>query len=422
MTTEYGWPLPRRIELFSKLTVGANDTFRLTFQDKLQQLPLIRIPIELPKYRILNGRTSTLQQEWLAQNPDKGSDFFTRDPESNEVQKTQHELLKKLVQGAGLFDFFKGGKAQEEPIILDPNGFVINGNRRLCAWRTLLENDRDSFSHFANIDAVVLPPSDDRAIDKLEAKLQVQKDIKDKYSWDAVTLMWKQRKDQHGLTDVELADMYETDIGELRENFEMLEYALQYLASRGKANYWSLVSGMEYAFRQMVSKRKKITSAGDKKLFEDAAYALLDDPKGGRLYEYIPDLQKFLPKVKDSLYEEFKVSVDETKADTGGLGDLFSDGSKTSGLEIQLAEIIGEESNREKASEVIKEVIESQRQMERETKTANHVLKSLQRANTEIQNAISGLKPETNTKGIAEQVKAIESGLVAIKAWIDSHA
>lgn len=422
MTMEFGWPLPRRIELFSKLTSGSREAYRLSFQDKLQQLPLIRIPIELAKYRILNGRTSTLQQEWLAQNPDKGSDFFSRDPESNEVQKAQHELLKKLVQGAGLFDFFKGGKAQEEPIILDPNGFVINGNRRLCAWRTLLDTERESFSHFAHIDAVVLPPSDDKAIDRLEAKLQVQKDIKDKYSWDAVTLMWKQRKDQHGLTDEELAEMYETDIGELKENFEMLEYASQYLVSRGKANYWSLVSGMEYAFRQMVSKRKKITSAGDKKLFEDSAYALLDDPKGGRLYEYIPDLQKYLSKVKDGLYEEFKESVDETKEDKGGLGDLFGDGSEASGLEIQLAEIIGEESNREKASEVIKEVIESQRQMERETKTANHVLKSLQRANTEIQNAISGLKPETTTKGIAEQVTAIEHGLVTIKAWLGKHA
>lgn len=421
MTIEYGWPLPRRIELFNKLTAGAKETFRLSFQDKLQQLPLIRIPIGLPKYRILNGRTSTLQQEWLAQNPDKGSDFFFRDPESNEVQKVQHELLMKLVQGAGLFDFFKGGKAQEEPIILDPNGFVINGNRRLCAWRALLEANRESFSHFDNIDAVVLPPSDDKAIDKLEAKLQVQKDIKDKYSWDAVTLMWKQRKDQHGLTDEELADMYETDIGELRENFEMLEYAFQYLESRGKSNYWSLVSGMEYAFRQMVTKRKKISSAGDKKLFEDSAYVLLDDPKGGRLYEYIPDLQKFLPKVKDSLYEEFKERL-EGREEKGGLEDLFGDVSQVSGLEIQLAEIIGEESNREKASEVIKEVIESQRQMEREIKTANHVLKSLQRANTEIHNAITGLKPETNTKGIAEQVKAIELGLVSIKAWLGRHA
>ena len=82
---EFGWPLPKRKELFEKLIKGATETERIIFQGKQQAIPIIRIPIEVPKYRMLNGRTATLQQEWLSLNLEKGEDFFSKDSESIEV-------------------------------------------------------------------------------------------------------------------------------------------------------------------------------------------------------------------------------------------------------------------------------------------------------------------------------------------------
>jgi hypothetical protein len=420
---KYGWPLPRRIELFEKLKKSAKETERLIFQDKQQSLPIIRIPIEVPKYRILNGRTSTLQEEWIAQNPDKSKDFFSRDPESIEVQKIQHDLLCKLVNGAGLLDYFKNGKQQEEIIILDTNGFVINGNRRLCAWRNLYYTDSKNYGHFGNIDVVVLPPCDDKAIDKLEARLQVEKDIKDKYSWDALARMMQIRKELHKLTDKELADFYETKEADIKESLEMLDYASKYLKSKGKANYWSLVADMYHAFQQIVRSRKKLTSAGDIKLFEDGSFVLLDDPTGGRLYEYIPDWQKYLHKVKVKLYEEFGDQV-EIKNDTDtALLNLFGPATESDGKEILLADAISIDANREKAAELIKDAVESERSLEKDKKTANYVLKMLQKANADVQNAISGFKPETNITGLQDQVTAIEHGLITVKDWLaNRHA
>lgn len=419
----YGWALPRRIELFEKLKKSAKETERLVFQDKQQSFPIIRIPIEVPKYRILNGRTSTLQEEWIAKNPDKGEDFFSRDPESIEVQKAQHDLLFRLVNGAGLLDFFKSGKQQEQTIILDTNGFVINGNRRLCAWRSLYYADSKNFGHFANIDVVVLPPCDDKAIDKLEAKLQVERDIKDNYTWDALARMMQIRKELHKLTDKELADFYETREVDIKESLEMLEYASKYLESKGKARYWSLVADKYHAFQQIVRSRKKLTTAGDIKLFEDGSFVLLDDPTGGRLYEYIPDWQKYLHKVKPKLYEEFEDQI-ETKTDTDTkLVDLFGGSTDSDGKEIPLADVIGKEDNREKAAEIIKDAVESERGLEKDKNTANYVLKMLQKANADVQSAISGIKAESKSAGLRDQIKAIEHGLKTINDWLASkHA
>lgn len=415
---EYGWALPKRQELFDKLKASATETERLVFQDKQQTLPIIRIPIEVPKYRILNGRTATLQQEWLATNPDKGDDFFAKDPESIEVQKAQHDLLLRLVNGAGLLDYFRSGKLQEETIVLDTNGFVINGNRRLCAWRSLYYSDCKEYGHFANIDVIVLPPCDDKAIDKLEAKLQVERDIKDKYSWDAEALMMQIRKDLHKLTDRELADFYETREVDIKESLEMLEYASKYLEAKGKAKHWSLVSDKYHAFQQIVRSRKKLTAAGDIKLFEDGSFALLDDPTGGRLYEYIPDWQKYLQKVKSKLLEEFEDQISTDQNSDEELDDLFGASPDKNGNEISLAEVISKDCNREKAAEIIKDAVESERSFEKDKNTANHVLKMLQKANADVQTAISSIRAESTTKGVQDQITAIEHGLITVKDWL----
>lgn len=415
---EYGWALPKRQELFDKLKASASETERLVFQDKQQTLPIIRIPIEVPKYRILNGRTATLQQEWLVQNSDKGDDFFSKDPESIEVQKAQHDLLLRLVNGAGLLDYFRGGKLQEQTIILDTNGFVINGNRRLCAWRSLYYSDSKKYGHFANIDVIVLPPCDDKAIDKLEAKLQVERDIKDKYSWDAEALMMQIRKDLHKLTDRELADFYETREVDIKESLEMLEYASKYLENKGKARHWSLVSDKYHAFQQIVRSRKKLTAVGDIKLFEDGSFALLDDPTGGRLYEYIPDWQKYLQKVKPKLLEEFEDQIPTQQDNDEYLDDLFGESQGKNGKEIPLAEVISKDCNREKAAEIIKDAVESERSLEKDKNTANYVLKMLQKANADVQTAISSIRAESTTKGVQDQIIAIEHGLNAVKDWL----
>lgn len=420
LASEFGWPLPKRKQHFEDVKDGAQQHRQISFMGKDMILPVLRVPINLPKYRMLNGRTASAQEEWLAKHPEKPVDFFELDPESDEVQRVQHELLSKLMSGAGLLSYFKQvDNKQTEPVYLDCNGFVINGNRRLCAWRTLIREDAQRYAHFAHIDVIVLPPADDKAIDKLEGELQVEPDIRDDYTWDSLANMMKKRQARHGLDTRALGEFYRKKESEVKELLDMLDYAASYLEKRGKPRLWSEVSDKEFAFRQMVKKRETFTNAGAKQLFEEVAFVLIDDPEGGRLYEAIPDAHKHFDAIRTALLTVFPV------APAPGSGDLdILGGAAVTSPDVPLAqEISKDEANRTKAHGVIRNLIEMLRLLDKEKKSADFLLMQMQKANGFVQNAITaGLRPESRKDGVEEQIIAIESGLARIRKWLTENA
>ena len=135
--SRFGWPNPLRIEEFRKLlAVEGLPTMRVVFREERLDLPTIRVPIGLPKYRLANGRTVSLQAEYLAKNEKPSKDLFDRDPELWEVQEVQHELLLELSRKTDLQDYFGDpANKQVDQILLDEFGFVVNGNRRMATWR-----------------------------------------------------------------------------------------------------------------------------------------------------------------------------------------------------------------------------------------------------------------------------------------------
>lgn len=414
---EYGWPLPKRQSYFIDLEKNPQSKkydAQIDFMDQYIVLPVYRVPIELPKYRLLNGRTSSLQQEWLAAHQDKTRAYFATDPERDEVQKIQHELLKKLISGKDLLPYFTNPlNKQNDYLILDHMGYVINGNRRLCAWRELFASDEVKYAHFEYIDIIILPPSDPKAIDKLEGALQIEKDIRDDYSWHALANMMIDRMKMHGLDEKMLANFYDLSESDVKIYIEMRNYANEYLKARDKEGQWSDVSDKRYAFEQMVNKRKQLVSSGEKRLFEVEAYVLLDDPTGGRLYEYIPDLFKYREMIQEKLLEDFPINI-EAAPDDGLLGSNVEEE-----IEHALSQKIDDAQNRNKAMEIIKDTIETQRSLEKERDTAKYVLKQLQKANAAVQSALAGTKhPETLKDGVEETIKSIELGLVSIRKWL----
>ena len=51
--SRFGWPQPARIEEFKKLLASPTGaTTRIVFQGNTVDIPIIRVPIELPKYRL----------------------------------------------------------------------------------------------------------------------------------------------------------------------------------------------------------------------------------------------------------------------------------------------------------------------------------------------------------------------------------
>lgn len=416
---EFGWPLPKRKQHFDEVKGGATQHRQIDFMDTAFTLPVLRVPINLPKYRMLNGRTASAQQEWLAKHVDKPEDFFRQDPESDEVQRVQHELLGKLVSGAGLLTYFKQVEnKQKEPIVLDCNGFVINGNRRLCAWRTLLKEDQKRYGHLAHIDVIVLPPGDDKAIDKLEGQLQVEPDIRDDYTWDSLANMMKIRQDLHGLDTQALGEFYKKKESEVKELLDMLDYAAVYLEKRCKPRQWSEVADKEFAFRQMVKKREQFGSAGEKRLFEEVAFVLIDDPEGGRLYEAIPDAHKYFEIIRKGLLDVFPVTA------AAGEGLDILGGAVVTSTDVPLAQEIGkDDDSRRKAAAIIRDLIELTKLLDKEKKSVDFLLTQLQKANGFIQNGITaGLRPESRREGVEPQLVAIEQGLARIRKWLTENA
>ena len=101
-SSRFGWPKPTRIEEFNRLkATPSGATTRIVFQSQTVDIPIIRVPIELPKYRLSNGRTSSLQAEYLAIKPNVRADLSTGDPELWDAQEAQHGLFVKAGQTVG---------------------------------------------------------------------------------------------------------------------------------------------------------------------------------------------------------------------------------------------------------------------------------------------------------------------------------
>lgn len=424
--SRFGWPKPARTEEFKKLLETASGaTFRIVFQGKTIDIPIIRVPIELPKYRMANGRTASLQAEHLARNPTAQPDLFAGDAELWSSQEIQHELLLQLAKQSDLRKYFEDpANGQVEPILLDENGFVVNGNRRLSTWRDLCHTDNAKYGHFRHIDVAVLPHCDEKEIDRLEATLQISKDIKADYSWDAEANMMMAKQKRDGFSNKELADLYDMKESEIQELMDMRAYADEYLRSRNKANLWSLVSEHEFAFKKIVSSRPRISGIGNQEVFKQAAFTLIDNPgeAGGRLYDAIPAIVESLDQIKEKLQTEFEVKPETTTAD---LNDLFGGAPPTPGenaLDMPLAKEIQKPESAERARKIIVDVIESQRQLKKDSKSASYLLDCCAKAQSALTAAVKdGLRPESKLAGVAKQLDQIQSQVEKIRTYLEEH-
>ncbi len=237
-----GWSLPKRLATIKTSSTSTTKKTPLNFRGVREHFPEIRVFIGMPKYRLANGRTASLQEEYIAKT---GCDpeFFSCDLESSEAQFAQHGLLEKLTVSNGKSDLYRYFSnplcKQNEVIILDSNGFVVNGNRRLCVWRYLYAQNPADYKHFEYIDAVVLPEADELAIEALERELQIDTDLREDYSWHAFAFMIKRKMSKEDKTEEEIAKIYGKKKSEIVESIQMLDYAKQYLDLRGKSNMWS---------------------------------------------------------------------------------------------------------------------------------------------------------------------------------------
>ena len=110
-----------------------HSTFDVPFRGKPATLTRIEIKTDFPLYRVQSGRTHSAQAAYLDRHSELPQDFFA-DPEDPGVQMAQHELLLELITDQGL-DRDLRNRGQWNPLVLTHDGYVVDGNRRLCALR-----------------------------------------------------------------------------------------------------------------------------------------------------------------------------------------------------------------------------------------------------------------------------------------------
>ncbi len=426
-----GWPYPLRKRFLEELVRqprNAKYTYPLRFQGQTTIRSVFTVEIDLPKYRLTNGRTQAVQEMYLAQHPKLGSDFFIRDLESEQAQTIQHDLLWKMVEQSErsdhseLLDYFKNpANSQDEPLVLSEYGLVVNGNRRLCAMRELYYEDREKYSKYSHVDVVVLPHCSEKDIDELEAYLQIQPDIKQDYTWIARACMLRARQERYRYTNEQLAELYDISEKELLLILSQLAAVDDYLVSRGKPKRYDLVEKDDSAFKQLLKNRPLLRQADERDLFTQFSFCLIDDPSAaqGRLYERIPEVKENLSLIADRLGEELKLGTTVPKTDSQY--DLFGKTASVNNYE-PLINAVSKAQNREAVVDAIVDVIDSQKEITRKRVKANAVLKQISEANSRLKNALNYIDSETSREGIEEQLQAVEKSIAEIRKWLSKSA
>lgn len=371
----FGYPEPKRVAMIMDATNTTKETFSINYQGKYRPMPVIEVRIEALVYRIENIRTKNLQKEWLAQHKDISKDFFSKDPYSIETQEAQHELLKSLVDKENLITAFKkDGLQQTDPLICSDTGVVVNGNRRLCAWRELYYSNKDKYKHFEMVRVAVLPNHDQVGMYDLEVALQIQSDMKADYVWHAIAADCKEKADAGKEIEV-IAKQQKKKSDDIKTLIECYEYAAEYLKSTGHPDEWSLVDKQEFAFKQIVKARNGL-APGDKMLFQELAKAYLQMPaKDGRLYEQIPKIASNLKPISEKLKDVFSIQLDGKEEEDDDLSLLG--GGDQSDISMQNAEIADKIriiDEPEKVVSTVKNVLDTCDALEKEKKNQRFVL------------------------------------------------
>lgn len=427
------WDLPKRLEEIKRVKKEPiESTYPLNFRGNLSNFPIYRVPIEMPVYRLSNGRTLARQREYIAKNK-LSEDYFSKDPESQAALDAQDEILFSLVEDELLWDYFKNAQTkQEEPIVLDENGYIINGNRRVCAWRKLIDLDHSTYGKYAYISVIFLQNYNDMDIIKLEAQLQIERDIKTPYSWITEALLYKQlmKKLNFGFDDLER--IYDKKKTEVELYVDMVYDVDDYLESRGWRNEYSRVEKHQYAFQQLHSYRKSFKDSQDKEIFKETVFRLLDNPNdvGDRMYKAVRDTAEHLEEIKKTIVKEHNLEVKNSEVKPKEVTTvaaksyplLVTSIKKENAQEEQTNEkIITLLRDNHKADDVREQIIQTIdlcKKAKKEGKSKNAFRNHMQTAYSNLIDAKTCFNSNSDVTGVTQEIENIESVLKEIKGFL----
>lgn len=421
----YGFTLPERLGFFNDLflnpvqnSIGKWD---VPIGGSFQQIDVFKVPVELPKYRLDNTRTLHLQEQYIFENSLAG-DYFT-DIESDKIQEIQHSFLLKLIRSSDkerdLPTYFSKTD-QTEPLIITYDGFVISGNRRLCTYRYLLEENFDKNKRYSLIRVAILPKLGTEQIDLIEDYLEQQTDIKEHFSWVSRALGYRRRMQKFNYSHKKLAQITQQKEKTLESLINRLEIADRYLDSIGKPKNYDLIIKDEFAFEEMykcLSKGK--SSPVHKTAFEKLSFLAIKnkDSFSDRMYNNIPLIYEAQDLIHNELEDMFEEELVQIKKSPPVQND-FQDEVETLDPTIAIIKLLEKPELENKILDVVTDKITEVIETEKEKKRKSSVSDCLSKAMKWIVQANFFANHETDKAGLMEQINAMETEINRLKGWI----
>jgi hypothetical protein len=381
------------------------------FRSTKFDLPVIRVGIDLPVYRMENFRTYTDQHEYIAKEK-RPTDFFASGQEVESVQQVQHDLLARLAK-KGVADSVVPvievieKEGQREPFLIASSGVMVNGNRRLAAMREL---------GLKHLDVMVLPSdaSADEIVD-IEASLQGKPETKLEYDWIGDGQLIS-RLIGMGRTPKQVADQLHRSEKDIRTSVQALKEADLYLKewAHAEGEYSRVREDAEQLFKDL----PKLLEGKDAKLAQASrvmAWSMFDNREKvpGRLYDFNAAIGKLAEDVLDRVASDLGLSTsdeqpsEDTPADPDDFSVDVGDNSDEQSFD-EIIDALTDDATRDDAVDALIDAAQSAIEMAKGQKSGEAALRALSQANGKIASVdLSKAAPTTYAK-IAKQLDTIE--------------
>ena len=380
------------------------------FPGQKTELPVINIPIDLPLYRMSNGRTQTMQLEWLSENS-TNDDFFKNGQEDIEAQRQQHEFLfsqaQREIEGstAKIIDVI-ASQGQTEPLIISKQGIVLNGNRRLAAMRELFAEDSNTYNNFGNIRVAVLPPLSEQEELEFETRLQMQVETRLDYSWTDEAMVIERHREFNRTFDQIKAIMNERRASTVENNLNALNEGRRYLREwLKKPHAYTELADKEQIFKDL-PKKLKDKSSEHQDAIRKIQWALINAQQANQLEGRIYAISNcVLPRAPELVSRI--VGVDEDSLDTDELDDLDFEISGQDVAFRNFADSVTNDSEGETVRVLVTEHAVSIYDEHTGRQSAETPLKNVLRANAILQGVQVSQAAENTLEQLSAQLEAI---------------
>ncbi len=212
-----------------------------------KELRQVDLEVTWLRFSTLNHRTRSEQMRIADQQ--NRPDLFTADPNGEEAQTQQYQIL---ADQEGFEDLKADLKArgQQQPAVVTAEGVLINGNRRTAALRSLFCEEDHQPSRY--VSCLILPADANvREIVDLETELQIAREFKEDYTWVNEALLIEEIFEREGKDWNKVASRMHKDVSSVRGQFEKLQQVHQLVAlSKGSRHHADFVDN-ESAFTEL---------------------------------------------------------------------------------------------------------------------------------------------------------------------------